>query len=332
MQFKDAAYEILKEAGRPLHYNEITDKALNRDWLETTGKTPHATMGALLYTDTLNDDSRFQREGKGKFFLRSTSITGIAQQIKTTESRTRQELRNRLLQMPPQKFEELIQALLELMGFEETETTPYANDKGVDVKGILKTNQLTPVKVVIQAKRWKGNVGSNEVRNLRGSLSSTGEQGIIITPKDFTLEARSEAQAGNKIPVTLINGEELVGLLFQYKLGIKEEQYTIHSLDSEYWLEAFGVNLGEPISTPAAKKRKIKFPIIVQAQHKGELFEGELLNIQGGVYWNGKEYPTPSSAAKAIASDWKEVNGWRFWKYQDHESGEWEYIGKLREE
>lgn len=28
MQFKDAAYEILKQAGKPLHYEEITDRAL----------------------------------------------------------------------------------------------------------------------------------------------------------------------------------------------------------------------------------------------------------------------------------------------------------------
>lgn len=40
MQFKDAAYEILKEAGKPLHYNEITDIALKRGILETAGQTP----------------------------------------------------------------------------------------------------------------------------------------------------------------------------------------------------------------------------------------------------------------------------------------------------
>jgi hypothetical protein len=50
MQFKDAACEILKEAGKTLHYNEITDLALQKGLLDTTGLTPHATMGALLYT------------------------------------------------------------------------------------------------------------------------------------------------------------------------------------------------------------------------------------------------------------------------------------------
>ena len=38
MQFKDAAYEILKQVGKPLHYNLITDKALAAGILETSGK------------------------------------------------------------------------------------------------------------------------------------------------------------------------------------------------------------------------------------------------------------------------------------------------------
>ncbi len=332
MQFKDAAYEVLKETGKPLHYNEITNLAQEKGILDTAGLTPHATMGALLYTDTLKDDSRFQREGKGKFGLKSSSITGIAQQIRTTEVKTRQELRNHLLQMPPQKFEELIRALLEVMGFEETETTPYVNDKGIDVKGILRTNQLTPVRVVIQAKRWKGNVGSNEVRNLRGSLSLAGEQGIVITPKDFTSEAKIEAQAENRMPITLINGDRLVGLLFEYKLGIKEEQHTVHSIDTEYWREAFGVNFEEPLDTETKKpkKTKISLPLIIRAKHKGEIFMGELLDLEGNVRWNGQQYTTPSGAAKAIATDWKAVDGWIFWRYLNRSSGKWEKIGKLR--
>jgi restriction system protein len=71
MQFKDAAYEILKSAGGPLHYNEIAERALSKSLLTTTGQTPHASMGALLYTDTLIDNSRFRRgDKKGTFTLR----------------------------------------------------------------------------------------------------------------------------------------------------------------------------------------------------------------------------------------------------------------------
>lgn len=49
--FKDIAYQILKEADRPLHSKEITKIALDRGWLKTAGKTPEATMNAQLIVD-----------------------------------------------------------------------------------------------------------------------------------------------------------------------------------------------------------------------------------------------------------------------------------------
>ncbi len=72
MQFKDAAYEVLKSEGKPLHYNRITDLAISAGILDTSGQTPHASMGALLYTDTLKPDSRFRRgDEKGTFTLKT---------------------------------------------------------------------------------------------------------------------------------------------------------------------------------------------------------------------------------------------------------------------
>jgi hypothetical protein len=62
MQFNAAAFDILKNARVRLHYNEITDRALDQQILTTAGQTPHATMGPWLYTDTLREDSRFRQE------------------------------------------------------------------------------------------------------------------------------------------------------------------------------------------------------------------------------------------------------------------------------
>lgn len=336
MQFKDAAYEILKSSDKPLHYNTITDQAIKAGLLETTGETPHATMGALLYTDTLNTKSRFRRgDQKGAFALKTASPTEIEQQIEAIQKKVRQDIRKHLLSMPPQKFEELIRSLLEEMGFEETETTQYVNDKGIDVRGILKTNQLTAMKVVIQAKRWTNNIGSVPVRNLRGSLRMVdGEHGIIVTPSDFTPEAKTEAEAEGKMPITLINGNQLTDLLFQYKVGVKQEELIIHSIDTEYWEEVLGISLDESeiIEGKKSRKSKVKFPLTIEAQHRGKTYIGELLDMQGTVRLKGKEYAKPSIAAKTIATDWQQVNGWKFWKYENPESEEWEYISNLREE
>lgn len=335
MQFKDAAYEILKKETKPLHYNEITTKAIAEGLLESVGKTPHATMGALLYTDTLNASSRFRRgDQKGTFALKATAPTGIDQQIELIQKKVRLDLRKHILGMHPQKFEELVRSLLEEMGFEETETTQYVNDRGIDVRGILKANQLTPIKVVIQAKRWTNNVGSVTVRNLRGSLRMVdGEQGIIVTPSDFTPDARAESQAEGKMPITLINGNQLIDLLIQYQVGVKKEERIIHSIDTEYWTEVLGMSLNETpaIEVKKVKVPKVKFPLAIEARHRGKTYTGILLDAKGKVAFDGKEYSTPSGAAKSIATDWKEVNGWMFWKYENPESRKWEYISRLRE-
>lgn len=334
MQFKDAAYEILKQAGKPLHYNEITEFALAANMLKTFGQTPHASMGALLYTDTLKADSRFRRgDEKGTFTLKGPAQIGIHQQIENLQTKVRQNLRKYLLEMPPQKFEELIRSLLEEMGFDEAETTAYSNDKGVDVRGVLRTNPLSTVKVAIQAKRWKNNVGSGVVRDLRGSLKvADAEQGLIITPSDFTPEAKAEAQSIGKTPIALISGAELVDLLIKYQVGIKQEQVIVPSIDTEYWTEVVGISLEEPKEKTREEKqtKKTRFPLPIQAQHHGEIFKGELLDLGGTVCYEGQEYLTPTTAAKVIVTDWKQVNGWDFWRYMNLESGKWEKIGNLR--
>lgn len=44
--FKQAAIKILEEEKKPLSFFDITDKARNKGYLNTAGKTPERTMGA----------------------------------------------------------------------------------------------------------------------------------------------------------------------------------------------------------------------------------------------------------------------------------------------
>lgn len=63
--FKNIAYQILREAGKPLHYREITDIAIKKGLLNTVGKTPWATMNAQLSMDIVN------KKGEGSLFIRT---------------------------------------------------------------------------------------------------------------------------------------------------------------------------------------------------------------------------------------------------------------------
>ena len=59
----EAVEKVLNQFGskEPMHYREITGKALEQGWLDTEGRTPEATMGAQLYTAV----KRAQRRGGG---------------------------------------------------------------------------------------------------------------------------------------------------------------------------------------------------------------------------------------------------------------------------
>src|SRR6476469_7220282 len=48
MTFTEAATEVLRLAGKPLHYKEITELAIEKNLLSHVGKSPEVTMGARL--------------------------------------------------------------------------------------------------------------------------------------------------------------------------------------------------------------------------------------------------------------------------------------------
>jgi DNA-directed RNA polymerase delta subunit len=75
--FIEAAYKVLKEKGTPLTADEITKIALGNGLIDTSGKTPGATMGARIYMDIKRkgNGSLFTKIEKGKFGLKEWQKT-----------------------------------------------------------------------------------------------------------------------------------------------------------------------------------------------------------------------------------------------------------------
>ncbi len=241
MTYLDAAYTILKTAGRPLHFDDITQRALAQKLIAPQGLTPDATMASRLYTDTKQPDSRFVRAGHGRFGLVQWQPKGIDAHVDDINATTRAQLAQLIGTMPPARFEALVRELLIQMGFDESTVnlTPYTNDQGIDVAGTYRAAGLTDISAAVQVKRWKGNVGAPIVTQLRGSLQ-VHQQGIIITTSDFSKSAREEAAAPNKTRIGLINASELIGLLIRHQVGVVKRTLEVTTLDEEYWGELAG--------------------------------------------------------------------------------------------
>jgi restriction system protein len=330
MNFLDAAYKVLSQANQPLHYTEITLRALKAGILDTKGQTPDASMGSRLYVDTKRPNSRFRRVSRGVFTLTEAASSDISQRIATINRQTRATLRKRLMEMPPERFEGLIAELLLALGFEEDtiEITPFGNDGGVDVRGVLNAASITEINAAVQAKRWKHNVQAPVVQALRGSLV-VHEQGIIITTSEFSKGAETEAQAPGKVRISLIDGEKLLDLLIEHKIGVTAEQHTVYSLDEEWWGDVDEETDALVITAKQIPRPKVNYPVLITATAHGQTFEAELLDERGQVKFNGTLFRSPSGACQE-ASRWKSCNGWTFWKYFNGESGAWRPIEEIR--
>jgi restriction system protein len=231
--FTDAAEYVLRTFAnnRPMHYQVITEKALELKLLSTKGLTPEATMYAQIITEIerrkrRGEQSRFVMHGKGMVGLVIWEPEGLEGMIESHNRSVRKQLLKNIQEMPAVEFEKLIARLLTEIGFEDVTVTPYSGDKGIDVRGTLVVGESIRTHMAVQVKKWKNNIQTPTVQQVRGSLS-THEQGLIITTSDFSKGAVEEANLPDKVPVALMNGERLVELLVENNIGISRKSHDL---------------------------------------------------------------------------------------------------------
>ncbi|MBL7786499.1 MAG: restriction endonuclease [Chitinophagales bacterium] len=133
----------------------------------------------------------------------------------------KEKLLQTLQSISPAAFERLAQRLLRESGFIQVEVTGKSNDGGIDGKGIVKINGLLSFHIIFQCKRYKGSVGSSQIRDFRGAMQGRADKGMIITTGTFTREAVKEATRPGADPIDLIDGEQLCDKLKELGLGVK---------------------------------------------------------------------------------------------------------------
>ncbi|MCY3912019.1 MAG: HTH domain-containing protein [Chloroflexi bacterium] len=237
LSFTDAAEQILDQCGdqEPLHYAAITQRALDQGLLRTEGRTPAATMYAMVLTEIRRQQERgetprFVRHGRGMVGLAAWLPGEVAGLVAEKNREVRQALLEHARSATPADFENLVGILLAAMGFEDVAVTSNSSDRGIDVRGTLVVGGAVRIRMAVQAKRWKGNVQAPVVQQVRGSLGAH-EQGLIITTSDFSRGAKKEAERPDAAPVALIAGEQLAALLAEHQVGARVESYELYTLD-----------------------------------------------------------------------------------------------------
>jgi len=100
-------------------------------------------------------------------------------------------------------------------------------------------NFIRPEKVYVQAKRWQGNVGRQELQAFYGALAGQkARKGVFITTSDYTQQAKDFAKSVDGI--VLIDGERLAGLMIDHELGVSSRVVKVPKVDSDYFEEEAG--------------------------------------------------------------------------------------------
>ncbi len=136
--------------------------------------------------------------------------------------------------MPPEGFERLSQRLLREAGFTKVEVRGKSSDGGIDGVGVLRVN-LVSFQIFFQCKRWKGSVGSKEIRDFRGALQGRADKGLFITTGHFTSQASDEATRDGAIAIDLIDGDRLCDLLKENNLGVETEMIEKVRIRSDWF-------------------------------------------------------------------------------------------------
>jgi restriction system protein len=165
----------------------------------------------------------------------------IEEARKELEANLKAEILDRVRQMPPADFEQLIIQLLVRMNYgqgreELAKALGGSGDGGVD--GVVHQDPLGLDRVYIQAKRYKegNNVGPEAINSFIGALNiKKANKGLFVTASGFSKQAREHATASS-LHVVLIDGERLAELMIRHGVGVlTRHTVEIKTLDDGFF-------------------------------------------------------------------------------------------------
>jgi restriction system protein len=126
-----------------------------------------------------------------------------------------------LRRMDAYRFEHFVAGLLSALGYRATATVA-SGDGGVDVIASRDPLAIEPPIIKVQCKRTISTIGGPDVQKLAGALAHGGnELGLFVTLGAYSTDALHLERTRQDL--RLINGTQLVDLVFEYYEGLDAE-------------------------------------------------------------------------------------------------------------
>ena len=232
MSALNAAYEVLKDAGEPLHYEEITKRMLDRRLWETRGNTPPATVRGELSTDIRKrgSASRFQRVKRGFF------TAGAPHQTSSGRTDTPEDSGASRSEARPLSFLDAAEKILRESGSNEPISYLEIANKAIEAE-LIQTEGLTPaasltaqIGVDIRRREARGE-RARFVRPERGKIALAPSLPVRVADRIEAQNRHVRAQLLERArQSTPADFEQLVAALL-VAMGFEEVDVTSRSRD-----------------------------------------------------------------------------------------------------
>lgn len=227
------AVYVISDNGKKLLLNPPT--AIDADYLRSY--------------DRFNDffPANAARSEKAQLVVQNDSDDELTpeEQIEKGVIRIQHELRGEVLdrvkQLPPEGFEQLVLRLLVGMGYGGSMADVQGVARGADggVDGVVNQDHLGLDRIYIQAKRWEGSVGRPVIQGFVGALAGVGaSKGVIMTTSTFAQPAQEYVRTLTDRRIVLVDGQRMSDLMLKHGIGVTTKQtFTIQKMDEDFFLE-----------------------------------------------------------------------------------------------
>jgi restriction system protein len=248
---------MLPSGRQPLFYNRVSwaitflSKAMliertRRGYVRITdrGRTALASGSPvrMKYLEQFEEYQEFRRRGTADGETEPAEpVPGGLDPRETIERAARairdsvaDDLLQRLLKGSPAFFEQAVVDLLTAVYGGTGVRLGRTGDGGID--GVIRQDRFGLDLVHVQAKRWTGAVGGDEIRRFAGGLEMQyARKGVFITTSHFTPQAKEFADRSDK-RIALVDGRELAQLMIDREIGVREDfAVSVPAVDNEYF-------------------------------------------------------------------------------------------------
>ena len=221
--------------------------------ISETGKKLLAHSPSVIDVDFLRSYEQFNQffdaSKSDKESLASTDVIDdeltpeeqIEKGVRQIQRELQDEVLDRVKQLPPEGFEQLVLRFLVGMGYGGSMADVQGVARGADggVDGVVNQDHLGLDRIYIQSKRWEGSVGRPIIQGFVGALAGVGaSKGVIMTTSIFAQPAQDYVRTLTDRRIVLVDGQRMSELMLKHGIGVSTKQtVVIQRMDEDFFLE-----------------------------------------------------------------------------------------------